>query len=77
MPRLTNLSQAFMINADSFLDFFFDLLFLMIPLLSNVFALIAQLNTKKSEYTDTKINKKKIISDETRLVKLEQRNKIK
>ncbi len=53
------------------------LLFLMIPLLSNVFALIAQLNTKKSEYTDTKINKKKIISDETRLVKLEQRNKIK
>jgi len=42
----------------------------MIPIISNVFALFSQLATRKFEYTDTSIDKRKIIADQTRIVKL-------
>ena len=49
------------------------LLFLMIPILSNIFALIAQLNTKKVLFTSTKINKQKIIDDETKEIQMKHK----
>ena len=49
------------------------LLFIMIPVLSNIFALIAQLNTKKILFTSTKIDKQKIIDEETKEIQMKHR----
>ena len=51
------------------------LLFIMIPVLSNIFALLAQIHTKKILFTETSINKQKIIDDETKELKLKNSKK--
>ncbi|WKX02512.1 hypothetical protein [Candidatus Mycoplasma mahonii] len=53
------------------------LLFFVVPVLSNVFAFIAQLDTRRLLFTDATINKKKIIKDETMLLKMQMSNDLK
>ena len=55
------------------------LVFMMLPLLSNFFAIIAQFVEKEFFYGEVVVNKKKIIEEQTRLIKLEiskERNRI-
>jgi len=42
----------------------------MIPIISNIFALFSQLATRKLEYTSANFDKKKIIEEQTRMIKL-------
>lgn len=44
------------------------LVFLLIPIFSNIFALFAQLSTKKIEHTSSDFDKEAIIKDQTRII---------